>query len=118
MTSRAPEKIIPTLRSRIIELEHTPLQRGDNPHQAALDQYVKEKNPTLLLQMTLAPSKEAKFDREDALWIIAGLQEAIECGRLSSRHAHRVLEARATLESSNTIAKYLIDRLLIDIACD
>ncbi len=68
--------------------------------------------------MTLAPSKELKFTRDDALWIVQGLQDALECGKLPVRHAKKVLQTRLQLETTNTIAKYLIDQLLISLTCD
>lgn len=68
--------------------------------------------------MTLAPSKESKFSREDALWIVQGLQDAIEYGKLPVRYAKKLSEARLRLETTNTIAKYLIDQLIISISCD
>lgn len=68
--------------------------------------------------MTLAPSKESKFAREDALWVVQGLQDAIEYGRLPVRHAKKLLETRLQLENTNTIAKYLIDQLIISLSCD
>lgn len=68
--------------------------------------------------MTLAPSKESKFTRDDALWIIQGLQDAIECGKLPVKHAKSIITARLQLETTNTIAKYLVDQLLISITCD
>jgi hypothetical protein len=71
-----------------------------------------------LFSLTLAPSRESGFDREDALWIVQGLQDAIECGKLSVRHAKKVAETRVFLETTNTIAKYLIDQLLISLSCE
>lgn len=68
--------------------------------------------------MTLAPSKESRFTREDALWIVQGLQDAIECGKLPLRHVKKLSETRLQLETTNTIAKYLIDQLIISISCD
>lgn len=68
--------------------------------------------------MTLAPSKESKFTRDDALWIVQGLQDALECGKIPVRHTKKVLQTRLQLETTNTIAKYLIDQLLISLTCD
>lgn len=68
--------------------------------------------------MTLAPSKESKFTRDDALWIVQGLQDAVECGKLATKHAKNILTTRIQLETTNTIAKYLIDQLLISLVCE
>lgn len=90
---------------------------GTNPHQDAVNAYVAG-NPEPLFSLTLVSSKEAKFTREDALWVVQGLQDAIECGTLSPRHARQISDTRVLLETTNTIAKYLIDQLLISLACD
>ena len=116
-TSHAPQKIISTLQSRMIMLAPGVVSGGINPHQDAVDAYVAG-NPEPLFGLTLVSSKEAKFTREDALWIIQGLQDAIECGTLSPRHARQISDTRVLLETTNTIAKYLIDQLLISLACD
>jgi hypothetical protein len=68
--------------------------------------------------MTLASSKEYKFSREDALCVLQGLQDAIECGTLPVRYAKNIRETRIKLETTNTIAKYLIDQLIITISCE
>jgi hypothetical protein len=117
VTSKSPGKIISTLQSRMIMMDPGSAQWGINPHQEAIDAYVSgDVEP--LFAMTLAPSKESKFTRDDALWVIRGLQEAIEYGTLSPRHAWRISETRVLLETTNTIAKYLIDQLLISLACE
>lgn len=92
-------------------------ERSENPFQSAIDDFLRKK-PETIFQITLASSKERKFSREDALWIVQGLQDAIECGTLSVRYAKKVRETRIQLETTNTIAKYLIDQLLISISCD
>lgn len=117
VTSRAPQKIIPTLQSRMLMLAPGILSGGENPHQHAVDAYIAG-DPEPIFSLTLAPSKESKFTRDDALWIIQGLQDAIEYGKLSPRHALRISETRVLLETTNTIAKYLIDQLLITLACE
>ncbi len=117
VTSHAPQKIISTLQSRMIMLAPGVVSGGINPHQDAVNAYVAG-NPEPLFGLTLVSSKEAKFTREDALWVIQGLQEAIECGTLSPRHARQISDTRVLLETTNTIAKYLIDQLLISLACD
>lgn len=117
VTSQSPGKIISTLQSRMIMMDPGGVQWGTNPHQEAIDAYVAgDVEP--LFAMTLAPSKESKFTKDDALWVIRGLQEAIKCGTLSPRHAQRISETRVLLETTNTIAKYLIDQLLISLACE
>jgi hypothetical protein len=117
VTSKSPGKIISTLQSRMIMMDTGSTQWGTNPHQEAIDAYVSgDVEP--LFAMTLAPSKESKFTRDDALWVVRGLQEAIECGTLSPRHAQRISETRVLLETTNTIAKYLIDQLLISLTCE
>lgn len=117
VTSRSPQKIIPTLQSRMIMLAPGSSKWGENPHQMAIDDYVVG-NPEPLFALTLAPSKESKFSRDDALWVVQGLQDAITCGRLSTRHARLISDTRVLLETTNTIAKYLIDQLLISLACE
>lgn len=117
VTSQSPAKIISTLQSRMIMMDPGSTKWGENPHQYAIDAYVNG-NVEPLFAMTLAPSKESKFGRDDALWVIRGLQEAIKCGTLSPRHARRISETRVLLETTNTIAKYLIDQLLISLACE
>jgi len=117
VTSRAPQKIISTLQSRMIMLAPGIVSGGENPHKEAVDAFVAG-NPEPLFGLTLVSSKEAKFTRDDALWVIQGLQDAIECGTLSPRHAHRISDTRVLLETTNTIAKYLIDQLLISLSCD
>ncbi len=117
VTSNSPQKIISTLQSRMIIMDPGSIQWGVNPHQDAIDAYVSgDVEP--LFALTLAPSKESKFGRDNALWVIRGLQEAIECGTLSTRHARRIQETRVLLETTNTIAKYLIDQLLISLSCE
>lgn len=117
VTSSSPQKIIPTLQSRMIIMSPGIIPGATNPHQSAIDAYVQG-NPEFLFALTLAPSKESKFSREDALWVIRGLQDAIECGTLSTRYAKQLSEAQVLLETTNTIAKYLIDQLLISLACE
>ncbi len=117
VTSRSPQKIISTLQSRMLLIDSGATSRGNNPHQEAIDNFIAGK-PEKLFQMTLAPSKESKFTRDDALWIVQGLQDAIEYGRLPVKHANLVLQTRLDLETTNTIAKYLIDQLLISLSCD
>jgi len=117
VTSHAPQKIISTLQSRMIMLAPGVVSGGINPHQDAVNAYVAG-NPEPLFGLTLVSSKEAKFTRDDALWVIQGLQDAIECGTLSPRHARQISDTRVLLETTNTIAKYLIDQLLISLACD
>lgn len=117
VTSQSPWKIISTLQSRMIMIDPGSAQWGENPHQSAIDAYIGW-NVEPLFAMTLAPSKESKFNKNDALWIIRGLQVAIKCGTLSPRHARRISETQVLLETTNTIAKYLIDQLLISLACD
>lgn len=101
----------------MLMIDGSAMSRGVNPLQEEIDAYVAGR-PEKLFQKTLAPSKESKFSREDALWIISGLQDAIECGKLPVRHAKKVSETRIQLETTNTIAKYLIDQLLISLACE
>lgn len=117
VTSRSPQKIISTLQSRMIMLAPGTTTGGENPYQNAVDSYVAG-DPEPLFSLTLVSSKEAKFTRDDALWVIQGLQDAIECGTLSPRHARRISDTRVLLETTNTIAKYLIDQLLISLSCD
>lgn len=117
VTSRSPAKIIPTLQSRMIILAPGSSKWGENPHQVAIDAYVGG-NHEPLFALTLAPSKESKFSRDDALWVVQGLQDAITCGKLSTRHARQISDTRILLETTNTIAKYLIDQLLISLACE
>lgn len=117
VTSRSPQKIIPTLQSRMVMIDGGVTERSENPFQSAIDDFLHKK-PETIFQITLASSKERKFSREDALWIVQGLQDAIECGRLSVRYAKMVQATRIQLETTNTIAKYLIDQLLISISCD
>jgi|GEM_PF-977541 len=117
VTSSSPQKIIPTLQSRMIMFAPGVTLGIANPHQSAVDAYVSG-NPEPLFALTLAPSKESKFGRDDALWIVQGLQDAIEYGTLSTRHARRISETRVLLETTNTIAKYLIDQLLISLSCE
>ena len=40
VTSQTPEKIIPTLQSRIVTLDTEGIQRGINPFQDAIDDFV------------------------------------------------------------------------------
>jgi len=40
VTSQTPEKIIPTLQSRIVTLDTDGIQRGTNPYQDAVDSFV------------------------------------------------------------------------------
>lgn len=117
VTSISPQKIIPTLQSRMIMLAPGIISWAINPHQSAVDSYVAG-NPEPLFALTLAPSKISKFSRDDALWVVQGLQDALECGTLSTRHARRISDTRVLLETTNTIAKYLIDQLLISLACE
>jgi len=116
-TSNAPQKIIPTLRSRMVLLAPGILSGGINPHQDAINAYISG-DPEPLFSLTLPSSKESKFSREDALWIVQGLQDALECGRLSPRYARHISDTRVYLETTNTIAKYLIDQLLITLSCE
>ena len=115
VTSKSAEKIIPTLRSRMVIVANSAHIRSENPLQAAVDDFVNGR-PETLFTLTLAPSKESGFDREDALWIVTGLQDAIECGKLPVRCVQAVAQTRLALETTNTIAKYLIDQLLITLA--
>jgi hypothetical protein len=46
------------------------------------------------------------------------LQNAVLNGTLSTRHAKNIRETRLLLETTNTIAKYLIDKLLISLLCE
>ena len=117
VTSTAPQKIISTLLSRMLVIDGSAHIRRDNPLQAQIDEFLRGKSESLF-SLTLAPSRESGFDREDALWIVQGLQDAIECGKLSVRHAKKVGETRIFLETTNTIAKYLIDQLLISLSCE
>lgn len=117
VTSKSPQKIISTLQSRMLMLDIRAFSRWDNPHREPIEEFVRGK-PEKLFQMTLAPSKESKFSRDDALWVIQGLQDAIEYGTLSPRFAKRVLQTRLHLETTNTIPKYLIDQLLISLSCE
>jgi hypothetical protein len=117
VTSQAPQKIISTLKSRMILLAPSIVWWGENPHKNAVDAYVAG-DPEPLFALTLVSSREWKFSRDDALWVIQGLQDAIKCGTLSPRHARRISETRVLLETTNTIAKYLIDQLLISLSCE
>lgn len=117
MTSASPAKIIPTLLSRTLIIDGETTLRGTNPLQESIDAFVNGK-PEALFRMTLAPSKESKFTRVEALWVIQGLQDAVEYGTLPTRHAKSIRETRLKLETTNTIAKYLIDQLLITISCE
>lgn len=117
LTSPSPQKIIPTLLSRTLIIDSETSLRGENPMQWAIDDFLTGK-PETLFKITLAPSKESKFTRSDALWIVTGLQDALECGRIPVRHAKSILKTRFYLETTNTIAKYLIDQLLITLSCE
>lgn len=117
VVSFSPQKIIPTLRSRMIFLNENSHHEIDvNPLQSVVDSYVSG-NPEPIFQMTLASSKESPFPREDALWIVKGLQDAIEYGKLSPGFAKEVSQTRYLLETTNTLPRYLIDQLLISIQC-
>ncbi len=113
VTSQTPEKIIPTLQSRIITLGSEGIQRGENPLQGAIDDFIVGR-PEGLFALTLGK----EFKKEQALWVVAWLQNAVLSGTLSSRNAKYIRETRLALETTNTIAKYLIDQLLISLLCE
>jgi hypothetical protein len=50
--------------------------------------------------------------------VVTWLQNAILNGTLSPRNAQYIRETRLALETTNTIAKYLIDKLLIELLCE
>jgi len=113
VTSQAAEKIIPTLQSRIITLDTHGILRGENPFQSALDDFVAGR-PEWLFGLTLGK----EFKKEQALWVVTWLQNAVLNGTLSPRNAKYIRETRFALETTNTIAKYLIDKLLIALLCE
>lgn len=113
ITSQTPEKIIPTLQSRIVTLDSDSIQRAINPYQADIDAFVSGR-PESLFNLTLGK----EFKKEQALWIVTWLQNAILNGTLSPRYAKHIRETRLNLETTNTIAKYLIDKLLISLLCE
>lgn len=115
VTSRSPARIISTLQSRMLMIDGAVASMEENPHIAAVEAYVSG-DPQPLFSLTL--HKDRKFTRDDALWIIRGLQDAITYGTLNPRHARRIGETQIALETTNTIAKYLIDQLLISLACE
>jgi len=113
VTSQAPEKIIPTLQSRIITINANTIQRWENPLQESIDSFVAGR-PESLFNLTL----DKEFKKEQALWVVTWLQNAILNGTLSPRNAQYIRETRLALETTNTIAKYLIDKLLIELLCE
>lgn len=115
VTSQSPEKIIPTIQSRMIMMSTGIIQRGENPLDTQIQAYLNG-HPEELFALTL--HKDRKFTRDDALWVVRGLQDAISCGKLATRHASRLRETQMALETTNTIAKYLTDQLLISLACE
>lgn len=117
VTSRELQKILPTLLSRMILLTPEQQKKGENPHNNAIESYLNG-DPTPIFQMTLKSGEESQFTREDALWIVSGLQQAIEYGTLSPRHAQKLHKTLLQLETTNTSAKYLIDQLIISLSCE
>lgn len=113
VTSQTPEKIIPTLQSRIVTLNTDSILRWENPLQDAIDAFVTGK-PEKLFNLTLGK----EFKKEQALWVVTWLQNAVLNGTLSPRNAQYIRETRLLLETTNTIAKYLIDKLLISLLCE
>ncbi len=113
VTSQVPEKIIPTLQSRIVTLDTWSIHRGENPFQKTIDDFIAWR-PEGLFNLTLGK----EFKKEQALWVVTWLQNAVLNGTLSPRNAHSIRETRFALETTNTIAKYLIDKLLISLLCD
>lgn len=116
VTSTRPQIIIPTLQSRMIMLAPNAQHTHENPFREAVNNFLRGDH-SALFSLTLGPSSETKFSREDALWIISGLQEAIMYGTLSPRHAQRIQKTRVLLESTPTNPKYLIDLLLFSFPC-
>jgi hypothetical protein len=90
-------------------------EKGLNPFTDEIRDFLSGK-PEKLFAHTLPSSKQSHFDRTKAIWIVSGLQDALECGTLSHRHAEAIMRTRLLLETTNTIAKYLIDQLLITLA--
>ncbi len=115
VTSPSPEKIIPTIQSRMLMMSTGIIQQGENPLDNEIQAYLNG-HPEELFALTL--HKDRKFTRDDALWVVRGLQDAIWYGKLATRHASRLRETQMALETTNTIAKYLTDQLLISLACD
>ena len=115
VTSQSPEKIIPTIQSRMIMMSGGIISKGENPLKDQIQAYI-DGHPEELFALTL--HKDRKFTREDALWVVRGLQDALSCGKIPPRHAHRLRETQISLETTNTIAKYLTDQLLISLACE
>lgn len=113
VTSQTPEKIIPTLQSRIITIDTEGILRGENPFQNEINAFVAWR-PEGLFGLTLGK----EFKKEQALWVVTWLQNAVLNGTLSPRNAQAIRETRFALETTNTIAKYLIDRLLISLLCE
>ena len=91
------------------------VNRASNPLANEIQAFL-DGRPEELFSLTL--HKDRKFTREDALWVVRGLQDGISCGTLNPRHAKRLRETQISLETTNTIAKYLTDQLLISLACD
>lgn len=115
VTSQSPEKIIPTLQSRMLMMSMGIVRQTENPLNNEIQAYL-DGHPEELFALTL--HKDRKFTREDALWVVRGLQDALSCGKLATRHASRLRETQIALETTNTIAKYLTDQLLISLACE
>lgn len=65
VTSQTPEKIIPTLQSRIVTLDTDGIQRGENPYQDAVDNFITG-HPEGLFSLTLGK----EFKKEQALWVV------------------------------------------------
>lgn len=113
VTSSSPEKILPTLQSRIITLDTEGVSREHNPLGSAVENFISG-HPEALFALTLGKD----FKKEQALWVVTGLQNAVLNGTLPMRNAKDIRETRLLLETTNTIAKYLIDKLLISILCE
>ncbi|MFA6080108.1 MAG: hypothetical protein WC753_01345 [Candidatus Gracilibacteria bacterium] len=113
VTSSSPDKILPTLQSRIVTLDTEGINREHNPLESAIENFLSGQ-PEALFALTLGKD----FKKEQALWVITGLQNAVLNGTLSTRHAKNIRETRLLLETTNTIAKYLIDKLLISLLCE
>ena len=101
----------------MIQMASSVAIEGVNPLQSVIDAYLRG-DPSEIFELTLASSKEGKFGNAEALHFVRGLQGAMKCGTLPTRHAHSIAQTLIQLETSNTPAKYLIDQLLISLACE
>lgn len=113
ITSTAPNRIITTLLSRIIILE----QDRQNPEEDQIAHLINswiDGDVAPLIQFTF----EKDFRKEQALHIVQSLQNAILRGKISPSHSHLVSTTQKTLETTNTIPRYIIHSLLTSLLCE